>query len=324
MAEMAIDLGSLSRLLTLQNFVALCEIVYYSMPFRLICVIVFVLTTIWVIAKVYSGELQNAEKGPVAIRRHKGATTNANLDTIVVHRDLIGLTMDGVRAQCTFVYVFEGAKHKLVHVPLLKRSIQLSVSAVTLSDKVQGIVRANEISDVRTEEVYWPALDPDNENPISGAATPEMARDYAAQNKVLARWNGDLSLQLISVHQDLLEEVNEARNDYIEERVRKLREHKNGNWLQKLLTREAAKNRPGAIGNYYLKFQFSNDPIFVLRKHPDRDVRMTAWLTVLTSAFAIVLELFPLRVAPPAEARLTSAAATAASHRLEAARQQRR
>jgi hypothetical protein len=60
--------------------------------------------------------------------------------------------------------------------------------------------------------------------------------------------------------------------------------------------------RPGAVGNYYIRFQFSNDPLFVLRKHPDRDVRMTAWLTVLTSLFALALELFPLRTPePPAQ-----------------------
>lgn len=306
---MAINPTSIGDLLTFQNFVALCEMIYYSMPFRLLCVIVFVLATIWIIAKVYSGELQNAEKGPVAIRRHKGTTTNANLNTVVVHRDLVALTMDGVRAQCTFMYVFEGAKHKLVHVPLLKRTIHLSVSAVTLSDKVQGIIRANEVPDAKTEEVYWPALDPDNENPTRGEGTAELARDYATQNNVLQRWTGDDNLQLISVHQDLLEEIDAARTEYIIDRINKLREHKNGNWWQRMWTREAAVKRPGAVGNYYLKFQFSNDPLFVLSKHPDRDVRMTAWLTVLTSAFAIVLELFPLKVAPPPEARLIGAPA---------------
>ena len=61
----------------------------------------------------------------------------------------------------------------------------------------------------------------------------------------------------------------------------------------------AAARRPGAVGNYYLKFQFSNDPGFVLTKHPDRDVRMTAWLTVLTSLFALAMELFPLEARMP-------------------------
>ena len=290
-------------------FVHICEFIYYSMPFRLFCVVVFVLATIWVIAKVYSGELQNAEKGPVAIRKHVGSASETNRNTIVVHRDLISLTMDGVRAQCTFMYVYEGAKHKKVHVPLVKKNITLSISANRLAERVAGIIRANEVPDVRTEEVYWPALDAETETPVVIEKTAENARDYAIQNRILERWTGDDNLALISVHEDLLQEIGAARDEFIADHVKRVRQHKSGNFFQRIRTANAAKDRPGAVGNYYLKFQFSNDPIFVLRKHPDRDVRMTAWLTVLTSAFAIVLELFPLKVVPPTEAQLTSIAA---------------
>jgi hypothetical protein len=55
------------------QFVSICLVVYYAPAFRIFVVGVLILATIWAIAKVYSGELQNAEKGPVAIRRHKGA-----------------------------------------------------------------------------------------------------------------------------------------------------------------------------------------------------------------------------------------------------------
>lgn len=251
------------------------------------------------IAKVYSGDLQNAEKGPVAVRRHKGTVGSIPRDTIVVPRDLISLTMDGCHARCTVLYVYEGHKNERVHVPLLSKPIQLNVSATKLSDKVQGIARANEVPDVGTGEVYWPVLDMDVDNPTIGEATPERAQDYAAQRKVLERWSGDDDLQLISVHEDLLEEIVSARDEFIRDRVAQVRKAKSGNWLQKVIHRGAAKRRPGAVGNYYLKFQFSNDPVFVLTRHPDRDVRMTAWLTLLTSAFALLMEVFPLQPPPP-------------------------
>src|SRR5262249_19634509 len=122
---------------------------------------------------------------------------------------------------------------------------------------------------------------------------------------ILERWSGDDSLQVISVHDDFLQDIGAARDEFIADHVKKVRQHKSGNLWQKIQTANAAKDRPGAVGNYYLKFQFSNDPIFVLRKPPDADVRVTAWLTVLTSALAIVLELFPLHVVPPADAQLT-------------------
>jgi hypothetical protein len=57
------------------RFVAICTLIYYAPAFRVLVVIVLILATIWAIAKVYSGELQNAEKGPIAIRRHKGSSS---------------------------------------------------------------------------------------------------------------------------------------------------------------------------------------------------------------------------------------------------------
>ena len=295
--------------MTTDGFVAWCAETYSSLPFRLFCVIVLVLATIWMIAKVYSGTLQNAEKGPVAIRRHKGSIGSIPRDTIIVHRDLIDYMMDGCHARCTFMYVYEGYRGKRIHVPLASKQVRLNISPAKLSDKVLGIAKANEVPDVNTEEVYWPVLDVETETPTAGDTTPERAREYAQKNRILARWSGDDDLQLISVHDDLLEEIVDARNTFIAESVARLRRLKSGNWLQRLGAKNSAKRRPGAVGNYYLKFQFSNDPVFVLTKHPDRDVRMTAWLTLLTSAFAILLELFPLQPKGDDQARaaLTSA-----------------
>jgi hypothetical protein len=186
-----------------------------------------------------------------------------------------------------------------VHIPLLKKQIRLNVQPARLSDRVQGIARANEVPDVRQEEVYWPILDVEVDDPTVGEKTPERALDYSIQHRVHDRWSGDDELSLISAHEELLEEIVAARDEFIRERVERVRRSKSGNWVQKLMNRGAAKQRPGAVGNYYLKFQFSNDPLFVLTRHPDRDVRMTAWLTLLTSAFALLMEVFPLQPGPP-------------------------
>jgi len=279
--------------------IELCTAIYYAPAFRLFVVVVLILATIWAIAKVYSGELQNAEKGPVAIRRHKGTVGSIPRDTLVVHRDLISLTMDGCHARCTIMYVYEGYKNKRVHVPLLSKQVQINVSPSKLSDKVQGIARANEVPDVKQEEVFWPVLDLESNQPVIGHRTAESAIEYAAQQHVLERWSGDDELSLISTHEDLLEEITSARDEFIRTRVARVRRSKEGSWLQRMLNRGAAKERPGAVGNYYLKFQFSNDPLFVLARHPDRDVRMTAWLTLLTSGFALLMEVFPLQPTIP-------------------------
>jgi hypothetical protein len=106
--------------------------------------------------------------------------------------------------------------------------------------------------------------------------------------------------------------ANNARDNFMAKRIEQLRKAKSGNWAAKLQLGSASRRRPGAVGNYYMRFQFSNDPVFVLTKHPDRDVRMTAWLTVLTSLFAIVMEIFPLNLGNE-EAVLARRARTEAS-----------
>ncbi|HYD89257.1 MAG TPA: hypothetical protein VEA80_17395 [Vitreimonas sp.] len=282
---------------TWEAFVGLCIAIWYSMPFRLFCLLLFVLCTIWVIAKIYSGDLQNAERGPVAIRRH--SATSIPSDTIIVPRTLVPLSMDGVQARVTFMYVYDGHRGKRQHAKLFTRNMQLSVSASNLRALVD-MAKGNEVPDVGTEEVFWPILDIETDTPTQGYPTCDRAQEHARVCRILERWSGDDALQLISLSEPVMDDVRQAREDFIEQRVSNLRASKSKNLLDRIRHSGAAAKRPGAVGNYYLKFQFSNDPAFVLMKHPDRDVRMTAWLTVLTSVFALAMELLPLEATPPA------------------------
>lgn len=278
------------------DFVTFCMIIWYSTPFRFFVLGVLVLSTIWVIGKIYSGDLQNAERGPVAIRRH--SATSIPSDTIVIPRSLVPLSMDGVQARCTFMYVYEGQRGKRQHAKLLTRQMRLNVSANALRSLVD-MAKGNEVPDVGTEEVAWPILDIETETPTQGYRTEDRARAHAEANRILERWSGDDSLQLISLSEAVMNDVRQARDDFITDRVAQLRASKSKNLWKRMRYAGAATRRPGAVGNYYLKFQFSNDPGFVLTKHPDRDVRMTAWLTVLTSLFAMAMELIPLQPTPP-------------------------
>jgi hypothetical protein len=278
------------------QFAAFAESTYYSTPFRLFCFMLVVLCTIWVIAKIYSGDLQNSERGPIAIRRHSASSIPS--DTVIVPRALVPLSMDGVQARCTFMYVYDGYRGKRQHAKLLTRQMRLSVSATPLRS-LADMAKGNEVPDVGTEEVFWPILDIETETPTEGFATADRAQEHAKVCQILERWSGDNSLQLVSLSEPTRNDVRQARQDFIDKRVGDLRASKSSFW-KRLGHGEAAKRRPGAVGNYYIKFQFSNDPAFVLMKHPDRDVRMTAWLTVLTSLFALAMEVFPLRpVVPP-------------------------
>jgi hypothetical protein len=281
---------------TFEAYSALANQIWYSMPFRLACMLLLVACTIWVIAKIYSGDLQNAERGPIAIRRH--SATSIPSDTIIVPRTLVPLSMDGVQATCTFMYVYDGHKSKRQHAKLLTRQMRLSVSAYNLRP-LTDMAKGNEVPDVNTEELFWPVLDIDTETPTLGYATSDRAQEHVKVCQILERWSGDDALQLVSLGEGVMNDVRQARQDFMDQRVRALRASKTGSFFDRIRHAGAAQRRPGAVGNYYLKFQFSNDPSFVLMKHPDRDVRMTAWLTVLTSLFALAMELFPLQPTPP-------------------------
>lgn len=310
MEWLSAQLGAIDAPSNWDDFVRLCTIVWYSMPFRLFCLILFVACTIWVIGKIYSGDLQNAERGPIAFRRHSASSIPS--DTLIVPRTLVPLSMDGVQAQCTFMYVYEGAKGKRQHTKLFTRQMRLNVSPSNLRPLVD-MAKGNEVPDVGTEELFWPILDIETETPTQGFATADRAQDHAVACRILERWSGDDALQVASLSEAVVNDVRQARQDFIERRVRELRASKSGSILDRMRFSGAAARRPGAVGNYYLKFQFSNDPGFVLTKHPDRDVRMTAWLTVLTSLFALAMELFPL------EARIPPGVAGAAAAPIDGA-----
>jgi hypothetical protein len=87
--------------------------------------------------------------------------------------------------------------------------------------------------------------------------------------------------------------VKEARRECITDEADKVRKAREGNAMQRWLNRGVAKRRPNVVGSYYIKLEFSHEPWFVLTRHPDRELKMTAWLTVLTSMFAVLMEAWP-------------------------------
>ncbi len=66
---------------------------------------------------------------------------------------------------------------------------------------------------------------------------------------------------------------------------------------------------------YYVRFRFPRNRFVVLTTRPDRDRKMTAWLTVLTSLFAMLMEWRPQKMeALAASATGASPAITAPAH----------
>lgn len=273
-----------------------------SNPFaRALGLSVIVYATIRVIASVYAGDRQNSEMGPVGLRPHVAGRLTR--DTIVVPRDLLPLSMDGVVARLRVFYVYneaDGKTRRKAPVFVGSRQMRLSVAAARLP-AVQSTKYGYEIPDVLTEDVCFPAMDPIL--PVDHiAATPDHARGYAELHRLVERWTEDDNALLISLHPDVLEEIVENREQYIKDKATEVRRARAGNPIQRWLARSVAEHRPNVIGSYTIKLEFSHEPFFVLTRHPDRDLKMTAWLTVLTSFFALVMEAWPTSPAAHVEA----------------------
>lgn len=259
---------------------------------RAVGLTLIVYLTVRVIASVYSGDRQNSELGPVGIRTH----TAQRLDrkTIVLPRRLMPMNMDGVSATLKIFYAYTDSRGKpckqLLHTI---QHCRLAVSPSNLS-RVASTVYGHEVPDVATNDVCFPSSELDGA-PDELPATPERARDYAALHNIVESWREDDDALLVSLHAEQHEEVVDLRHQYIVGAAHRVAAAREGNFLHRLLNGGAARRRPNVIGSYYIKFEFSHDPMFVLTRHPDRELKMTAWLTVLTSMFALVMEAWPAR-----------------------------
>lgn len=261
---------------------------------RTLALILIVYFTIRVIASIYSGDKQGAELGPVAIREHPSSRYDDN--TIRLHRDLMSMNMDGVSANCQVLYVYTDAKgRRRRKVVYREDDIQLSIAPqkIRRADKIDG----QEIPDVPTTYVCFPPLETE-ELPDTISPMQEKAVDYARHHRILENWHDDDSAQIISAGSEFMQQVASGKEQFIFECVASQAELKEGSLGHRLHFKRRRNNRPNVVGSYYLKFEFSHEPLFVLTRHPDRDLKMTAWLTILTSMFALIMDWWPMGQAP--------------------------
>lgn len=262
---------------------------------RMVGLTLLVYATIRAIAMVYSGDMQNSEIGPIGIRPH--AAQKLNRKTMLLPRMLMPMNMDGVSAKCRIFYAYTDPKgrrrRQLIHT---LDHAQLAVSPVKLP-RVTTAIYGQEVPDLDTVDVCFPPLELEK-TPDVIEATPAKARDYVALHHILESWKEDDDALLISLHKDVQDDINAARMSFIQSEANKVRAAREGNWIKRLGHKRLNDRRPNVIGSLFIKIEFSHDPWFVLTRHPDRDLKMTAWLTVLTSMFSLVMDAWPERASP--------------------------
>lgn len=272
-----------------QDWPALLEAFIANPWTRAAGLMLLVLATIRVIASVYSGTKNRAELGPVAIRPHVSGRYDRK--TVRVPHKLIEMSMDGVHADCKVFYAYTDAngqrRRELVH---QIKNAALSISPNTIPAGKDLIV-GQEVPSVPRENVCFPL---EIDEPETTVPPPdEDARAYAVRHRIIENWQEDDSAITVSMNADVKDEIASAKIEFIKDRIAAIEKAKAG-WLSRRMKfKRLWKSRPNVVGSYYVQFEFSHSPFFVLTRHPDRDLKMTAWLTVLTSVFALVMDAWP-------------------------------
>ncbi len=254
-----------------------------------------VLFTIWVIALVYSGYAQDSVLGPVAIRSH----TNRRLgeSTVVFDQSKFPFQMDGVEATCQVMYQYEDSAGRTRRVRVLGPRVlkmHIRVSAIPTDANTQyGFETSEDVGSLPQGSVIYPSFET-QVIPDLIAPTPETVRSYVEHNGLEPLWTEDDEAPVISLGPAQVDLIAEARKQHIVDRAQKWSATQTGGILPGLGRSQATRERANVFGSYYVKMQFSKRPDFVLFKHPNKELKMTAWLTVLTSFFSIAMDLWPV------------------------------
>ncbi|MGE0044119.1 MAG: hypothetical protein AB7J28_16475 [Hyphomonadaceae bacterium] len=260
--------------------------------------VLLVWMTIWVIALVYSGYMQDFEKGPIGLRPHVNKKQGEK--TIVFDKDVVPYQMDGVDAKCRFFFIYDNAQGKRRRVALGGvKEFQLHIRPTPVPRAATLVQYGYEVSaglaDVPSELVAFPTFEPGAPPPETVGATPATVGEYVKANDLERKWTEDDDAPIVSISQTELDLITDERRTFIRGKAQKLADAARGGVFRSFERRGLARERPNVFGSYYVKLQFSQNPIFVLFKHPNRELKMTAWLTVLTSLFALAMDLWPVR-----------------------------
>jgi len=226
---------------------------------KALLLLVGVLAIVWLIAVIYSGEVQRNLSGPIEFR---APTRPIDERVIQAPKAIIHPKLDGLWATCYFYLIYMDARGRSVRKQIYKRHMQLTTLPKRLPAKP-------ELETLMIKEAYEGIENLTFEN----VSEPESEVVCMA---------GSIGDTIFSNAQIALRRPIDRL-----ERIKRIP-------LYRILRREsAAKRRPAPEQEATIQFKmrFHASPWFVLSAHPDREVKTTAWLTVLTSVFALAMQL---------------------------------
>jgi hypothetical protein len=251
-----------------------------------IILVVFVLATLMVVGDVYRGEIQNKlhRVKLVATPKKDSPPLRADADIREIRRrmhrerdemfhlkdDVVPTTLNQVYSNALFYYRYRDYRGRI-------KTRQVGNCRVKLKVRLRALASAL-AAPLAQDHIY---SDEEKDAFSSEQETPAIMSMAGSQVDYLNLY------RVQNLHDKVLKEY-----ETIAARPK---------WLQ-----GTDLTKPERIG-LLVKFHFPINPYFLLYKHPDTNVKTTAWLTVLTSVFALFMQLMfnqnggeeAVRVAPP-------------------------
>jgi hypothetical protein len=219
----------------------------------------FVFAILMILGDIYRGEIQNRFHRILLINTPRSNDREYGRG-MQVPQDTISVSLDGVFSNALFYLQYRDCCGKLQRKPLHNYRVKLKVRRARFKESLASQL-----------------LNHDHKLPEEEAAAEEEHEPAKAEIVSLAASRADI--------------VRERRKDVFKaelDRYDRLKKYRLLRWIAG--ANSNTLREPSAEG-LVVKFHFPIDPHFMLYKHPDTNIRSTAWLTVLTSVFALFMQM---------------------------------
>jgi hypothetical protein len=236
-----------------------------------------------ILGDIYRGEIQNTLHR-VRLIQHPARDAEFK-HTFQLPKRMVGPTLDGVHTNIIFYFRYRDHKGRIRTRRLRHERAKLRVRATFAAATAPGQEKYHEYTE--DERIALAKELPDLE--IAGRPVSEIVAMAGSKvDYINSLWENRM-----------------ARADNVWSKLSRSK-------IRRALAgiKQDELHQPEKIG-LVVKFHFPINPYFLLYKHPESNIRSTAWLTVLTSMFAIFMQLVytqrpaldvPSRTAPVREA----------------------
>jgi hypothetical protein len=258
----------------------------YTWIARIIALAAFIMLMVMVVALLYSGEVQNSEKGPISII----GKTSLPDDAFQAQEPIVTNNLDGKRAVCTVFMSYLDRRgrpkrkriyrHRFLFKKLNRSPIRDKTTLVGFWNSTRHDAIVNALQEAE--------IVPDAPNLLAAATSPgESPHIDEYFNREIAE------TKTIAVSNTVAQAISRAHCQFLTDTFAKIQRIKrNRQGIRKLDGRPEFESLPNVSedAHYFVEMKFDISPWFVLMDHPDGQVKTTAWLTVLTSLFAMFMQ----------------------------------